>query len=125
MLKIGVLGAGHLGKIHIRLLKEIPSFNLVGFYDADPENSAKVSAEFGIPAFSSPAELIDQCDAVDIVTPTLYHYELAVLALRRSKHVFIEKPLSHTVEEGKALVRLVAEANVKAQVGHVERFNTD
>lgn len=123
MLKIGVIGAGHLGKIHIRLIKEIPAYTLVGFYDADPENSSKVAAESGIRKFDSPAELIDACDVIDIVTPTLYHYELAVLAIRKSKHVFIEKPLTHTVEEGKALLRLATEANIKVQVGHVERFN--
>jgi predicted dehydrogenase len=123
MLKIGVLGAGHLGKIHIRLIKEIPFFHLVGFYDPDPENSSKVAAEYGIRAFSSPAELIDACDALDIVTPTLYHYELAVQAVRKSKHLFIEKPLTNTVEEGKSLLRLATEANIKVQVGHVERFN--
>lgn len=123
MLKIGVLGAGHLGKIHIRLLKEIPAFTLMGFYDADPANSAKVEAELGVRAYGSVAELIDDCDALDIVTPTLYHYELAVQAVRKSKHLFIEKPLTHTIEEGKSLVRLATEANIKVQVGHVERFN--
>jgi predicted dehydrogenase len=123
MLKIGVLGAGHLGKIHIRLLKEIPSFQLMGFFDPDPENSAKVAAEFGIKAWSSATELTEACDAVDIVTPTLYHYDLAVQAVKKSKHVFIEKPLTHTVSEGKSLVQLATEANVKVQVGHVERFN--
>lgn len=123
MLKIGVLGAGHLGKIHIRLLKEIPAFQLMGFFDPDPENSAKVAAEFGIRAWPSAGELTDACDAVDIVTPTLYHYDLAVQAVKKSKHVFIEKPLTHTVAEGKSLVQLATEANVKVQVGHVERFN--
>ncbi|HTF05549.1 MAG TPA: Gfo/Idh/MocA family oxidoreductase [Bacteroidia bacterium] len=123
MLTIGVLGAGHLGKIHIRLLKEIPTFNLVGFYDADPVNSKKVEEESGIRAWSSAAELIDACDAVDIVTPTLYHFDLASQAIRKFKHVFIEKPLTHTVAEGKSLIRLATEANVKVQVGHVERFN--
>ncbi len=123
MLKIGVLGAGHLGKIHIRCLKEIPTFQLMGFFDPDPENAAKVEAEFGIKAWNSAAELTDACDAVDIVTPTLYHYDLAVQAVKKSKHVFIEKPLTHTVAEGKSLVQLATEANVKVQVGHVERFN--
>lgn len=123
MLKIGVLGAGHLGKIHIRLLKEIPTFNFIGFFDADTENSKKVAEEFGVKAWSSAAELTDACDVIDIVTPTLYHYELAAQAIRKFKHVFIEKPLTHTVAEGKALMLLASEANVKVQVGHVERFN--
>ncbi len=123
MLKIGVLGAGHLGKIHIRLLKEIPSFTLIGFYDPDPENSKKVAEEFGVKAWDSAASLIDACDALDIVTPTLHHFELASQAIRKFKHVFVEKPLTHTVAEGKALMVLASEANVKVQVGHVERFN--
>jgi predicted dehydrogenase len=123
MLKIGVLGAGHLGKIHIRLLKEIPAFSLLGFYDPDPAVAQAVAAEFGVKAWASAAELIDACDALDIVTPTLYHFENAKKAIRRSKHVFIEKPLTHTVSEGKILLQLAKEANVKVQVGHVERFN--
>lgn len=123
MLKIGVIGAGHLGKIHLRLLKEIQSVELIGFYDHSPEHSQTVSSELGIPAFSSAEELIDQADAIDIVTPTLAHFEYAVKALRKSKHIFIEKPVTHTVNEGKKLVALVHEAGVKAQVGHVERFN--
>lgn len=123
MLKIGVIGAGHLGKIHLRLLKEIQSVELIGFYDHSPEHSQAVSSELGILAFSSAEELIDQADAIDIVTPTLAHFEYAVKALRKSKHIFIEKPVTHTVNEGKKLVALVHEAGVKAQVGHVERFN--
>ena len=123
MLKIGVIGAGHLGKIHLRLLKEIQSVELIGFYDHSPEHSQAVSSELGIRAFSSAEELIDQADAIDIVTPTLAHFDYAVKALRKSKHIFIEKPVTHTVNEGKKLVALVHEAGVKAQVGHVERFN--
>ena len=123
MLKIGVLGAGHLGQIHIRLLKEIPAFNLLGFYDPDPTKSQEASEKFGVPAMGSIDELIDACDAVDIVTPTLSHYECASKAVKKSKHVFIEKPLTNTVEEGASLLQLITEAGVKGQVGHVERFN--
>jgi predicted dehydrogenase len=123
MIKIGVIGAGHLGKIHLRLLKEIPNAELVGFYDYNAEASALVEKEFGIKAYSSASELIDACDAVDVVTPTLSHYEYASKAIRKSKHVFIEKPITSTVNEAKKLTALVNEANVKAQVGHVERFN--
>lgn len=123
MLKIGVLGAGHLGKIHIRLLKEIPAYELIGFFDPNAEQAAKVQEEFGVKAWDSAESLIEACDVIDIVTPTLYHYELAEKAIRRSRHVFVEKPLTHTVAEGKTLMRLATEANVKVQVGHVERFN--
>lgn len=123
MIKIGVLGAGHLGKIHIGLLKEIPEFQLVGFYDPDEEKSELAEAEFGIKSFSSIDELIKSVDAVDVVTPTLSHYDCASIALKNSRHIFIEKPITNTVEEAKELIRLAEEANVKVQVGHVERFN--
>lgn len=123
MLKIGVIGAGHLGKIHIRLLKEIKTAELIGFYDRNLEYAAAVSAELQVPFYKSLDDLISESDAIDIVTPTLSHYDIAVKAVRASKPIFVEKPLTHTVEEGKKLVSLVTEAGVKAQVGHVERFN--
>ncbi len=123
MLKIGVLGAGHLGKIHLKILKESPSFELVGFYDSMKEVRDKVSAEFGLKSFDNADVLIDSCDVIDIVTPTITHFNLAKEAIKKSKHVFIEKPLANSIEEGKTLMRLSKEANVKVQVGHVERFN--
>ncbi|MDO9512135.1 MAG: Gfo/Idh/MocA family oxidoreductase [Bacteroidales bacterium] len=123
MLKIGVLGAGHLGKIHIRCIKEIADFELVGFYDADPENAAKVEAEIGIKSFPSLSSIIAAVDVVDIVTPTISHFECAAEALREARHVFIEKPIVTTPEEALELIKIGREANVKVQVGHVERFN--
>lgn len=123
MLKFGVFGAGHLGKIHIRQLKEVPGAELIGFYDISPELRAAVAEELGVKAFDSPAALIEAVDAVDVVTPTLSHFEVASAAIKRSRHVFIEKPLANTVEEGEELMALATEANVKVQVGHVERFN--
>lgn len=123
MVKIGVIGAGHLGKIHLRCLKNIPDFELVGFYDTDDTNAARVEEEFGIKRFASAEELMLAVDAVDIVTPTLSHFELASRAMKASKHVFIEKPLTETLEEARELLELSYEANVKIQVGHVERFN--
>lgn len=124
MLKIGVLGAGHLGKIHIRLILELKeAYDFVGFYDPDKEAAEKVAAEFQIKAFDSYEALLELVDCVDIVTPTLTHYDLAAKALRKSKHVFIEKPITQTVEEAKSLLTLAEEADVKVQVGHVERFN--
>jgi predicted dehydrogenase len=123
MIRIGVLGAGHLGKIHIKLLKEIPQFDLIGFFDPDDENAAKVIAEFGINRYDSVDSLLEEVDAVDIVTPTITHYSCAAKALKKSKHIFIEKPITNTIKEAKALIDLAREANVKVQVGHVERFN--
>lgn len=122
-LKIGVLGAGHLGKIHLKLIKNIAEYQLIGFYDLNKEISKSVSTEFGVKAFDSVDELIEECDVVDIVTPTLSHYDCAVKALKRSKHLFIEKPLANTLDEAREMIELCSEANVKVQVGHVERFN--
>lgn len=122
-IRIGVLGAGHLGKIHIRLILQLPEFNLVGFHDPDAEIREKVAAEFGITAFASEDELIKQVDALDIVTPTLHHFACASKAIKLFKHVFIEKPVTATLEEARLLMNLGKEAGVKAQVGHVERFN--
>lgn len=124
MMKIGVVGAGHLGKIHIRLIKELSDkFEFVGFFDQHSENAQKVSEEYGIKAFESYEALLNEVNAIDIVTPTLSHFDCASQALRLSKHVFIEKPVTETVEEAKALLDLMHEAGVKVQVGHVERFN--
>ena len=123
MIKIGVIGAGHLGKIHIRLLKEIKEFDLIGFYDTNPVNSKKITTEFGISSFSSAKELIDSSDAIDVVTPTKYHFEYAKMAIEKGKHLFVEKPITATINEAKELVKLAKEKEVKVQVGHVERFN--
>lgn len=123
MLKIGVLGAGHLGKIHIKCIKEIAAYELVGFYDADPEAAKKVSEEFGVKAFNEIEELIEAVDVVDIVTPTLSHFDCAVKSIKKSRHIFIEKPITKTVDEAKQLITLAEEANVQVQVGHVERYN--
>lgn len=124
MIKIGVLGAGHLGKIHIRLIKELSdTYNLIGFYDPSDENAKTVEEQFNIKRYVSIDELLNEVDCVDIVTPTIAHYACATQAIRKSKHVFIEKPVTETVEEAKSLMNLAQEAGVKIQVGHVERFN--
>lgn len=123
-IKIGLLGVGHLGTIHLRLLKELSDvYELVGIYDLDQAQAEAKAAEFGTVAFTEAEALIKACDAVDIVTPTLSHYELAKAAMRQFKHVFIEKPVTHTVDEARKLMDLAREADVKVQVGHVERYN--
>lgn len=123
MIKIGVLGAGHLGKIHIKCIREISEFEFVGFYDADEKTSQLVAKEFGIPHYKSIDELIDAVDVVDIVTPTISHFDCASRALKKARHVFIEKPVVTTPEEARQLMVFADEADVKVQVGHVERFN--
>jgi predicted dehydrogenase len=123
MLKIGIIGAGHLGKFHINNWLEINDVELVGFYDTDENNTKQVVEKYHLKNFSSAEELLDNCDAVDIVAPTIFHFELCALALRKGKHVFVEKPLTNTMDEAKALLKLAKESNVKFQVGHIERFN--
>jgi len=124
MLKIGVLGAGHLGKIHLKCLSGLTDvYQIAGFYDPDEEKSKAIAKEFGLHTFSSTGELIENVDVVDIVTPTLNHYECAVKALRSFKHIFIEKPITETPAQARELIKLSEEAGVKAQVGHVERYN--
>ena len=122
-LKIGVLGAGHLGKIHIRCIREIETYRLMGFYDPDGQTAAKVSEDFSLKSYPDIDSLIEDVDVVDIVTPTVEHFKCASKALRESRHVFIEKPIVATPDEARELMKLAYEANVKVQVGHVERFN--
>ena len=123
MLKVGVLGAGHLGKIHLRLLQQSEKYELVGFYDPSQENTEKVIAEFDYKSFNSIDDLIDAVEVVDIVTPTLSHFECAKKAIEKGCHVFIEKPIAKTVIEAEAIKTLASQYHVLGQVGHVERFN--
>ncbi|MDB4047804.1 Gfo/Idh/MocA family oxidoreductase [Polaribacter sp.] len=123
MLKAGVLGAGHLGKIHLRLLQESNKFELVGFFDPFTENAEKIAKEFGYKLFDSIEELIAAVEVVDIVTPTLSHFECAKKAIEKGRHIFIEKPITTTVLEAEAIKTLASQFHVQGQVGHVERFN--
>ncbi|CAL2101581.1 Oxidoreductase, Gfo/Idh/MocA family [Tenacibaculum sp. 190130A14a] len=123
MLKAGVLGAGHLGKIHLRLLQQSEKYELMGFYDPFTENAKKVAEEFGYTLFDSIEELIDAVDVVDIVTPTLSHFDCAKQAIEKGKHIFIEKPITNTLQEAEAIRTLASQHHVRGQVGHVERFN--
>ena len=123
MLKAGVLGAGHLGKIHLKLLQQSSKYDLVGFYDPNDSYAQEVSEEFGYQFINDIDELIDAVDVIDIVTPTLNHFECAKKAIAKGKHIFIEKPITKTVEEAEILRDLVFQNKVRGQVGHVERFN--
>ena len=124
MLKVGVLGVGHLGKFHLNNWKDIQGAKLVGFYDPNDANASAVSSKYQLKRFEDPQELIENCDAVDIVAPTTFHFELCEMALRKGRHVFVEKPLADNMDQARELVKLAREANVKFQVGHVERINT-
>ncbi|MEO6220982.1 MAG: Gfo/Idh/MocA family oxidoreductase [Ginsengibacter sp.] len=123
MLSLGVFGVGHLGKFHLNNWKEINEVMLVGFYDPSDKNANAIIEQYGIKRFSDPAELMEACDAVDIVAPTTVHHELCKMAILKSRHVFVEKPLANTMVEAREIIKLAKEANIKFQVGHVERFN--
>jgi predicted dehydrogenase len=123
MLKVGVFGVGHLGKFHLNNWKEIEGVKLVGFFDPNNDNAKSVMADYGLKRFMDEDKLIDACDIIDVVVPTDWHHEVCMKAVRKGKHVFVEKPLCNTIPEAKDLVDMVHEANVKMQVGHVERFN--
>lgn len=121
--RIAVLGAGHLGRIHIQQIRELPEWDLVGFHDTDPDRCASIVSEFGVRQFADVDELLSMVEAVDIVTPTVTHHALAARALDRGLHVFIEKPLVNTLEEARDLVARAEASGTVVQVGHVERFN--
>src|SRR6202166_1802545 len=123
MLKVGVFGTGHLGKFHLNNWKLIADAEIVGFYDPNDDTATEVANKYQIKRFSDPGELLDLCDAADIIAPTPEHFRLCEMAIRKGKHVFVEKPLANDMEEARTLLKLVKESNVKLQVGHVERFN--
>ena len=123
MLKIAVFGTGHLGKFHLNNWKEIEGAEVIGFFDPNDDNALAVAEQYQIKRYESAEDLMDECDAVDIVAPTVYHFELCEMAIRKGKHVFVEKPLTNTMDEARILVKLAKESNLKFQVGHVERFN--
>ncbi|MBV7533900.1 Gfo/Idh/MocA family protein [Chitinophaga sp. sic0106] len=123
MLKIGIFGVGHLGKIHLSQLVTMKDVEVVGFFDPSDANAQSIASLYNIPRYNSAEELILAVDAIDIVAPTTLHFNLCELAIRNGKHIFVEKPMTNTIDEAKTLVKLVEEANIKFQVGHVERFN--
>ena len=123
LVKIGVFGAGHLGKIHLKLLNESKMFNLIGFYDVNTEQSIKIEKEFGYKYFNDSNLLIESVDAVAIITPTKFHYEIAIKCIEKNKHIFIEKPIAYSVQQAEKIVKFSKEKKIIGQVGHVERFN--
>ncbi len=123
MLKIGIFGAGHLGKFHLNNWKEINNVEIIGFFDPNDENAKDIIDKYKIIRFTDPESLMDAVDAVDIIAPTIHHFSLCEMALKKGKHVFVEKPLANSMDEARELVKLAKESNLKFQVGHVERFN--
>ena len=123
MLKVGIFGVGHLGKFHLNNWKQIPEVELTGFFDPNNDNAKAVETEYGLKRYMDEAALIQASDIIDVVTPTHLHFPVCEMAIKMGKHVFVEKPMANTIEEGKAIMEMVKESGVKLQVGHVERFN--
>ncbi|PIE68798.1 MAG: oxidoreductase [Deltaproteobacteria bacterium] len=122
-LSFGIIGVGHLGAIHAKVASQMTSLDLVGVYDTDLARAQKVAEQVGVPAMTTLEELLEQVDAVSIVVPTVHHFEVAKKALDYGCHIFLEKPITATVDEARTIVRLAKEAGKKLQVGHIERFN--
>ena len=123
MLKIGVIGVGSLGYHHTRILSSMKRVEFIGINDIDIEKGKKISKEFNVPFFSNRLELLEKCEAVDIVSPTTTHFEIAKDALSLNKHIFIEKPVTHSLKTAMELLNIYREKSIIAQVGHIERFN--
>ena len=121
--KVGVIGVGHLGKHHVQHFSNITDVDLRGIYDINPEVSERISREHKTRSYSSLFELIERVDAVSIVTPTKDHKTIAKKCIEEGKHVFIEKPITQTVEEADELIELAKNKNIIIQVGHIERLN--
>ena len=123
MIKVGIFGVGYLGKIHLNNWLKMKDCTIIGFYDPNLETASIVKQEYNIQHFENEDELISLCDVIDIITPTQFHFYLCEKAIKKGKHIFVEKPICSTLEEAKKIIELVKEAKIKFQVGHIERFN--
>lgn len=123
MIKVGIFGVGYLGKLHIENWKKIQGCTLVGFFDPNAINANYVMDNYNLQRFNNKIDLIKHCDVIDIVTPTPTHFNICEMAIKMGKHVFVEKPITSSKYEAKKIIELVKEANIKLQVGHIERFN--
>ena len=121
--KIGVVGAGHLGKHHIKHLSNHSLVDFVGFFDTDQDNAQLVSKKFNVESFDNENDLIEASEGINIVTPTETHYDIAIKCLEKKKDIFIEKPITNTSEQAKKIIALSEKNQNIVQVGHIERFN--
>jgi predicted dehydrogenase len=122
-LRVGVIGVGHLGALHTKMYSQIPSVKLIGVYDVDTVRAEKLASEFGVKSFSNADDLLAQVEAVSVATVTQAHYDVAMQVIKRGVHLLIEKPITTTIDEARALVERAETKGLKLQVGHIERFN--
>lgn len=120
---IGVIGTGHLGRFHTKILNSLERVQFVGVYDIDTIRGTEVAKEFGTKYFNNLDELLKETDAVSVATVTSVHHQVAKKCLEKDINVFIEKPITATIEEAEELVKIASERELKLQVGHIERFN--
>ncbi len=123
MLKTGVIGVGHLGRHHARVLNQIEGSRMMGIYDQDANRAKEIGEQLGVPVFETKEALFDAVDAVDIAVTTTYHFDIAKAALEAGKHIFVEKPITSELHQAEELVELAEKKRLKLQVGHIERFN--
>ena len=122
-IQIGVVGTGHLGNFHLKQLKGIPHFTIAGLFDSDPIRAMEMSKRYDVESFSSVRDLLQKAEAISIVTPTPYHYEIGNLALEADCHLFIEKPITNNIDHAGLLLDKAEKLNKIIQVGHIERYN--
>lgn len=122
-LNVGVVGTGHLGKLHIKMFRDIENCNLVGVHDSNTEQAKLASDKFSVKVFDSLESLLENVNAISIAATTSAHYELAKECLQAGRHIFIEKPITATIQEAEEIVDLANSLNLKLQIGHIERFN--
>lgn len=122
-LRIGVVGVGHLGTLHVKMLSDMPGVALAGVYDTDASKAQKVAGDYGITSFATLEALLESVDAATVATSTTAHSAVAKTAIGHGVHLFMEKPITETVAEADDLCRLAEEKGVLIQVGHIERFN--
>ncbi len=123
VLRVGVVGVGHLGFQHARIFHQLENSELVGVFDINRERAEFVARRWKTKAFKSLEELLDNVEAVSCVVPTSSHYEVGKEIISRGLHLFLEKPMTETVEQAEELVKLAEEKGIKLQIGHIERFN--
>jgi len=122
-IRTAVIGVGYLGRFHAQKYAALPDSSLIAVVDARPDARDKVAAEVGCRAVADYREILGEVDAVSIATPTPLHFPLAQECLERGVHVLVEKPVTETPEQARALIAAAARHGRVLQVGHLERFN--
>jgi predicted dehydrogenase len=122
-LKIGIIGTGHLGKLHVKMFKQINECEVTGIYDSNLQTASDAAKEYMVKQFNDVDDLLNEIQAASIAVSTTAHYEIAKKCLEKGIHVFVEKPITASISEAEEIVSLASEKKLNLQVGHIERFN--